>query len=120
MHNYLCYSYYDTSRLVLNVGTDSDPGPMYDFPSMLLTEDYPSSLYMFTLEPLGRRKKDYVLSQPRHEEDHFRFKIKFQTSPNDSYNLASAAHDFYIANQHLMNPDNIASFNWPYLTSVEK
>ena len=117
LHNYVCYSYYSDEHLVLNVGNETETGPMYDFPSLLLTEDYPYSLYQFTLDSLGRRKKDYVLSKPRFTDDAFRFKICHQTSPNETFVLCNNRWEYYIANSDLVDIDAVATFDWPYLST---
>ena len=102
--------------MVLDVGNAYEQGSMFDCPSMLLTEDYPHSLYQYTLDSLGRRKKDYVLSQPRCEDDAFKFKISRQSGPNDSFILCNNRYDFYVANTDLMNIDAVAQFDWPHVT----
>ena len=111
------YSYHSPSHLVLNVGTDHEQGPMFDFPSLLLTEDYPYSLYQYNLDSLGRRKKDFVLSKPRCEKNVFDYKISRQTSPNDGFVLCCNNRDFFIANSALMDVDAVAEFDWPHLTN---
>ena len=101
----------------MDVGNATESGPMYDFPGMLLTEDYPYSLYQFTLDSLGRRKKEFVLSKPRCTTDVFRFKIRHQTSPNETFMLCNNRWEYYIANSELLDIDAVASFDWPYLSS---
>ena len=113
----MCYSYYNDDRLVLNVGNEHETGPMHDFLGLQLTDDYPYSLYQFTLDSLGRRKKDYVLSKPRHSDDVFRHKISHQTTPNASFNLCNNRWEFFVANADLMDIDAIAQFDWPYLST---
>ena len=113
----MCYSYYDDTRLVLHVGNEHESGPMHDFMGLLLTDDYPYSLYQFSLDSLGRRKKDLVLSKPRDPVDVFRFKIRRQVTANETFRLCNNQWEFFIANSALLDIDAVATFDWPYLSN---